>query len=107
MQSCNCDEPDVVPVIDRNLAPTYISGNPYARLCRNCGQRHFCKGSFWEDSENKYVIPRAEGDEDPDPIPVEEYEDENYFECPKCGKPRFGEPKKCEACGVEYEWEDD
>jgi len=49
------------------------------------------------------VIPEGESK----PVPVEEYDEENYFECPNCDHPQFGEPSECGNCGVEYTWESD
>lgn len=102
-EPCSCDDPELVTTVDRNMAPVYVSGNPYSRYCVNCGRRYFCKGSYWEKSDDKHVIPK--GDEEP--IPVDEYEDENFFECPKCGHPHFGQPDECEACDAKFKWSDE
>ena len=98
--ACTCSDPDVVVTQDRNMSLPYVSGNAYCRYCRNCGRRYFCKKSFWQNIKEKFVIP-MNGSE---PEPVEDYDDENYFECPKCDHPHFGEPDSCENCGAEYEW---
>jgi len=100
--ACSCEDPDLVLVKDRNMALPYVSGNPYSRYCRGCSRRYFCKGTLWERAKDKFVIPNN----DDEPIPVEDYEDENYFECPKCEHPMFGYPDSCEECGEEYDWGD-
>lgn len=101
-RGCTCDDPDLVPVKDCNLLPPYTSGNPYSRYCRTCGRRYFCAKSFWEKAKERFIIPSGEGD----PVHTDEYDDENYFECPSCGKPHFGYPDVC-GCGVEYDWGDE
>lgn len=100
--ACSCSDPDVVVTQDRNMALPYVSGNKFCRFCRGCKRRYFCKASFWINAAKKFVIPK-DSDE---PVPVEDFEDENYFECPSCDHPHFGEPSNCENCGVEYQWED-
>jgi len=99
---CTCDDPDIVTVKDRNMEPSYIAGNPYSRFCKNCGRRYFCKASFWSGDDEKHIIP---GNEE-EPVSIEEYNDEygNFFECPECGEPHFGEPDEC-GCGAVYQWE--
>jgi hypothetical protein len=101
---CSCDDPELVAVNDRNMAPVYVSGNPYSRYCTNCGRRYFCADSFWENSDDKHVIPDGEDE----PVPFDEYEAENAFECPAdgCGTVHFGYPDQCDACGQTYKWED-
>lgn len=101
-RACTCDDPDLVTVKDRNMDQPYVAGNPYSRYCRNCGRRYFCANSFWEKAKEKFVIA-INGDE---PVHVDDYEEENYFECPKCDKPHFGEPDGCENCGADYNWDD-
>lgn len=101
--ACTCEEPELVPVKDRNMAPSYVSGNPYSRYCLGCGRRYFCKDYVWESSDEKYVIPKGEEE----PVPIEEFDDENFFECPECGAPHFGFPDSCGDCGVGYTWEDE
>lgn len=100
--TCTCDDPDIVVVRDRNMAFPYVSGNPYSRYCKGCKQRHFCSKTHWENADQKHVIPEGESE----PVHVDDYEDENYFECPKCGNPHFGFPDDC-ACGADYEWPDE
>lgn len=105
---CTCEDPDLVPCQDRNMKLPYVSGNKYCRYCRNCGRRYFCKKSFWQRAKEKFVIPF--GDEDADPIPVEDYveeadeRDDNCFFCPECDTVLFGQPEECRECGAEYEW---
>lgn len=101
-RGCSCDDPDLVPVKDLNMDLPYVSGNPYSRYCRGCGRRYFCAKGFWERAKQKFVIP-TNGDE---PVEVDEYDDDNYFECPECGQPLFGFPDSCEDCGTEYDWGD-
>lgn len=98
---CTCDDPDLVVVKDRNMGLPYVSGNPYSRYCRTCGRRYFCGKSFWKRAIDKFVIPL----DDDEPVSVDDYEDENFFECPKCDEPHFGQPESCD-CGAEYQWED-
>lgn len=100
--ACTCDDPDLVVVNDRNMAAIYVPGNPYSRFCLYCGRRYFCSNSFWEQADEKYIIPKG----DDEPIPAEEYDDENFFECPECDHPHFGFPDECEACGVGFDWPD-
>lgn len=102
-EACTCDDPNLVTVNDRNMAPVYVSGNKYSRYCTGCGRRYFCKDTFWKNADQKFVIPDGEDE----PIPVDEYEDENFFECPECDEPHFGTPDECDACGAPYEWGDD
>jgi hypothetical protein len=99
---CSCDDPELVAAKDRSMEPIYISGNPYSRYCLGCGRRYFCKDTFWENADEKYVIPK-DGDE---PVHVDDYDEENFFECPECGQPHFGTPDDCDSCGAEYAWED-
>lgn len=97
---CTCDDAELVAVKDRNMAPVYVAGNPYSRYCLGCGRRYFCKSTYWKDALKKYIIPRN----DDEPVPADEYDDENFFECPQCGEPQFGLPDDCEACDQEYDW---
>lgn len=99
-KGCTCADPELVPVMDLKMRLPYVSGNAYSRFCLCCGRRYFCKKSFWEKANQKFVIPRGEDE----PIPVEEYEEENFFECPECGKPQFGTPSECKECAVPYDW---
>jgi len=102
-KGCSCEEPDLVPVNDRNLSLGYVSGNKYSRFCRTCGRRYFCTKSFWEKAAEKFIIPF----ESKEPVAAGEYDDENYFECPQCGKPHFGYPVDCDDCGVAFGWDVD
>lgn len=97
---CSCDDPDLVVVRDRNMALPYVCGNPFSRYCTNCGRRYFCKESFWDNASEKWVIPNG----DDEPIPIEDYDEENFFECPECDSPHFGFPDGCE-CGAKYQWD--
>lgn len=97
--ACTCDDPDLVTVKDRNMAKPYVAGNPYSRYCRNCKRRYFCADSFWEKAKEKFVIGLG-ADE---PVHVDDYDEENFFECPECDKPHFGMPSGCD-CGADYEW---
>lgn len=101
-ESCSCEDPELVVVKDRNMALPYVSGNPYSRYCLGCGRRYFCSESYWLKADEKYVIPNRRDE----PVHVDDYEDENYFECPKCEEPHFGHPDGCD-CGAEYEWPDE
>lgn len=104
---CDCDDPELVAVKDREKEESYVSGNPYSRFCLNCRRRYFCKQSFWERAKEKFVIPF--GDSETEPVPAEEYAEredtDNFFECPKCGHPHFGKPDDCD-CGAEYQWDE-
>jgi hypothetical protein len=100
--ACTCDDPELVAVMDRNMVPVYVSGNKYCRYCLGCGRRYFCKKTFWERAKEKWVIPQG----DDDPVPVEEFDDENFFECPECDHPHFGYPDECENCSQPYGWDE-
>lgn len=101
MKACDCDDPNLVIVTDRNMAPVYSPGNPYSRLCTNCSRRYFCSKEHWTGADERYVIPKGEEE----PVHEDDFDDENLFECPNCGHPNFGQPSECEACGEEYVWE--
>lgn len=101
--ACSCDDPELVVVYDKNMEKPYVSGNRYCRFCRNCGRRYFCKDTYWEQADEQWVIPMGEDE----PIPGDQYEaeyDENFFNCPECGHPHFGEPDSCEQCEADYNW---
>ena len=72
---CTCEEPDLVPVKDRNMERSYVSGNPYSRYCRTCGRRYFCAKSYWEHAGEKFVIPV----DDDEPVRLDEYDGDNHF----------------------------
>lgn len=100
---CTCDDPSLVTIKDMNLTLPYVSGNAYSRYCQTCGRRYFCKKSFWKRAAEKFVIPKNEDE----PIHVDDFDERdgcNFFECPQCDEPHFGQPDDCE-CGADYQWE--
>lgn len=95
--ACGASEEDLLVVYDRNFDYPWKGGNPYARLCPDCGSRTFTARSYWESQEVPYVI--VKGGETPQPL----------YDCPydDCDGSFLGTPSECPDCEQELLWGDD
>jgi hypothetical protein len=95
-EACETPESEMLVTYDRNKDYPWKSGNPYCRICPECGSRTFTARSYWESQEVRYVIPKSESD--PQPLYGCPYED--------CGATFVGEVGECPTCERAIEWEE-
>jgi ribosomal protein S27AE len=93
--ACGVPESEILVVYDRNKDYPWKPGNPYSRVCPDCGASTFTAQSYWESQEVPYVIPK--GEDEPKPL----------FTCPHqgCDGEIVGFPDECPTCGGGIEWE--
>lgn len=75
--------------------------------------------SDFENSTNPHVMEPDQDPDDPELIPLVEYDysaewadlaervkkdEENRFDCPRCGEEQTGYPDACDNCNAEYTW---
>jgi hypothetical protein len=89
-------ESEMLVVRDLNMKAPHKGGNQYARICPECGQRTFCSKTYFETTDDPYVIPA--GDDEPVPI----------YDCPydDCEGTLYGEVDECPDCEQEIIWEE-
>lgn len=94
--SCGTPESEILVVYDRNMDKPWKGGNPYSRICPNCGSRTFSPKSQWLEQETRYVIKRGENEPKP------------YYLCPyeDCDEQFVGEVDECPGCERPIEWEE-
>lgn len=93
-KTCDCGNGEFIFVKDLNLAKVWKSGNKFARICTDCGNRYFLGKAMWENATDQYVI--LDGEDEPVPI----------FDCPACEETVTGWPDSCPYCDVPYEWDE-
>lgn len=95
-KACNVPENDMLVAYDRNMDKPWKGGNPYSRVCPECGNRTFAPKSLFETQDQQYVIKRGENEVQP------------LYYCPyeDCGEPFAGMPDECPACEREIIWEE-
>lgn len=89
-------EGDLLVVYNENFDFPWKSGNPFARVCPECGSQTFTAKAYWQSQEVPYIIPK--GEDEPKPL----------FDCPYegCGGEFLGTPDECPECERELLWED-
>lgn len=94
-KSCGAPEDDMLVVYDRNMDKPWSGGNPYSRICPECGSRTFAPKDLWKTQAVPYVIER--GSDEPKP----------YYTCPydDCDGQFVGEVDECPECERELIWE--
>lgn len=108
-QACaDIDEDEMLVVFDRNKDFPFKQGNPYSRVCPDCGSRTFTSKAYWANQEVPYVI--LKGEDTP----------RMTFRCPHddCAGllvgPHYNDdvdtgdlPGTCPTCEGDIEWEED
>lgn len=95
--SCGTPESEILVVYDRNMDKPWKGGNPYSRICPNCGSRTFAPKTQWLEQDVRYVIKRDESQPKP------------YYFCPyeDCDGQFVGEVDECPECERPIEWADE